>query len=56
MLRGFFERMRRASGGVGGAAADADVGVADEGDAIDDLLPGASEPRVFASHVVRVSE
>ena len=45
--------------GVRSSAADADVGVSDEGDALDNLLPGALEPRVFASHcesAVRVLE
>ena len=46
----FLRGVKRLLRGVRGAAADADVGVADEGDALDNLLPRALEPRVFASH------
>jgi hypothetical protein len=46
----FLRGVKRLLCGVRGAAADADVGVSDEGDALDDLLPRALDPRVFASH------
>ena len=46
----FLRGVKRLLCGVRGAASDADVGVADEGDSADDLLPRALDPRVFASH------
>ena len=44
------------SRGVRGAARDTRVRVSDEGDSLDDLLPRALNPRVFArlGHSVRV--
>ncbi len=44
------------SRGVRGAAADTRIRVSDEGDSLDDLLPRALNPRVFAGlgHSVRV--